>query len=65
MFLLIALVLSGACLWALRSESVRWQYAIPFCLVPIALAFLLGIFGVLVGGIYLGALWKLNLSGLS
>ena len=62
--LIIALILAGGSLWALRAESVRWRMAIPFSILPIIMTIFLGPLGIVVGAIYLGSLCKLNLSGL-
>lgn len=52
------------CLGALRTEGVSWKWAIPLSLVPMIAGFFLGIMGIIMGAMYAGALWKMDLSAM-
>jgi hypothetical protein len=46
---------------ALRTEDVRWSFAIPLALIPAMFAFVAGFFGILIGAMLVAAYWKLRL----
>jgi hypothetical protein len=60
--MIVGPILTILAILALRSEDVRWSYAVPLGLIPGLVAFFFGIYGCLGGALLTAAYWKLKLS---
>lgn len=58
MFIAISLALSGITFWLAQSCNWHWGTGLFLAAMPPLLAFLLGIYGLLGGAMFVGALFK-------